>query len=108
MLREIKGTQRAPRLLAIKLDGTGTAALNEGANDAALTDTGPGDYLLTFTNPFARAPVVVVTPITAATLVRVVILAASVQVLCFAVDGTTPKDADVEVLVLGWDTPDQY
>lgn len=108
MLREIKGTQRLPRLLAFKLDGTGTAALNEGANDAALTDSGTGDYLLTFTKPFARAPVVVVTPITAETLVRVVITSTAVQVLCFDVDGTTAKDADVELMVLGWDTPDKY
>lgn len=110
MLREIKGTQRLPRLLALKLDGTGTAALNEGANDASLVDNGTGDYTLTFAIPFARTPVVVASSLTAAINIKLhAISATAVQIKTFATaDGTTATDADLDILVLGWDTPDKY
>lgn len=108
MLRDIKGTQRLPRLLAIKLDGTGTAAIGEGATDATLVDNNTGDYTLTFAKPFARTPVVVANSLTAAVNIKLhAISNTAVNILTFAVDGTTAKDADLDILVLGWDAEDR-
>jgi hypothetical protein len=110
MLRDIKGTQRLPRLLAFAVDGTGTAAIGEGSRDATLTDNGAGDYTLTYSKAFARAPIVIVTTQTADTRAEVPLsanLAASCQILTKN-DGTTPTDAEFLVLVLGWDTADRF
>lgn len=112
MLREIKGTQRLPRLLAFKLTGTGTAALNEGGSDATLTDNGTGDYTLTFTRAFLRAPVVIATPVASAGDVICslhTISTSAVRIVAFdGTDGTTAKDAVLHIMVLGWDTADTY
>lgn len=106
-LREIKGTQYKPRLLAIKLTGTGTAAVGEGSSDVTLVDNGTGDYTLTFRTPFRRAPVVSVVSLTAAVNIKIEAIAVgSVQIKTFAVDGTTAKDAVLDILALGWDSPD--
>ena len=54
--RSIKNEQLSPRLLALIVDGTGTAALSGlNANDCSLTDNGTGDYTITFNNPFKCA-----------------------------------------------------
>lgn len=110
MLREIKSTQRATRLLAIRLNGTGTAALDgEGKYDATLTDNGTGDYTLTFAKPFGRAPIVVANSETAGVIVKLEALSkTAVQITSFAVDGTTAKDAILHVMVFGSDVEDQY
>lgn len=110
MLREIKGTQRLPRVLAFRVDGTGTASILEGQFDATLTDTGTGDYTLTFAKPFARTPVVLITPISAtgdliATIETVTTALIDIR-LWDGTDGTTAKDGDFHVLVHGWDTAD--
>lgn len=106
MLRDLKGTQRLPRVLALRVDGTGTASILEGSTDATLTDNGTGDYTLTFAKAFARVPVCVVTPVTAGLIPNVTPLAASVQVTLKAADGTTATDGDFHVLVHGWDAAD--
>ena len=111
MLREIKGTQRLPRILAFKVTGTGTAAINEGVNDATLVDNGTGDYTLTFAKPFARVPVVTLGLQAGSTtaLLRVHSLSATAfQIKAFAVDGTTPADVIFHAMVLGWDAAEQY
>jgi hypothetical protein len=58
MLRDVKSTQRLPRILGIRVNGTGTAAIEEGSFDATLVDNGTGDYTLTLVKPFARKPVI--------------------------------------------------
>ncbi len=108
MLRDIKGTQRLPRMLAFKLTGTGTAALGEGKYDATLVDNGTGDYTLTYAKPFTRPPVVVASSKTAATIIELTTVSATaLNIKAFAVDGTTAKDAVLEILALGWDSADQ-
>lgn len=54
MLRSLKSTQRQTRLLAFRITGTGTAAINQGDLDATLVDNGAGDYTLTFVQPGQR------------------------------------------------------
>lgn len=111
MLRQVKSSQRAPRLLAIQVDGTGTASIVVGGTDATLTDNGTGDYTLTFAKAFARVPTVVVTPISTtgdviATLDTVA--AGSVIINTWdGTDGTTAKDIDFHVLIVGYDSADQ-
>jgi hypothetical protein len=108
MLREIKGTQRLSRLLALKITGTGTAAIGEGVRDATLVDNGTGDYTLTFLKPFVRSPVVTVTTLTANT--RAEVSAASVSACTIKIkdDAQVATDGVFFVLVLGWDATDTY
>lgn len=108
MLREIKTNQRLARQLAIKLTGTGTAALGEGSVAATLVDNGTGDYTLTFAKPFARTPVVVASSLTAEVNIKIhAVSKTAVQIKTFAVDGTTAKDAVLDIIVLGWDAETQ-
>ncbi len=107
MLRDVKCTQLKSRLLAFKLTGTGTAAIGEGSSDATLVDNGTGDYTLTFVVPFRRAPVVTASSKTAAVIIELTTVSATViNIKSFAVDGTTAKDAVLEILALGYDCPD--
>lgn len=107
MLREIKGTQRLPRMLAISVDGTGTASIVEGSTDVSLTDNGTGDYTLTFAKALARTPVVVASPLTADRFAQIhTVSASAVTIKTFKVSDQTAADADFHVLLLGWDSPD--
>lgn len=97
------------RQLGFKVTGTGTAAINQGSTDATLTDNGTGDYTLTFTKPFARAPIPVVTPLTTGIHAEVTSASSTaVRIKTFAVaDGTTATDAVFFVHVLGYDSADE-
>jgi hypothetical protein len=105
MLREIKGTKRLSRVLLFRVTGTGTAAINEGAYDATLTDNGTGDYTLTFDTPFARTPVCVVGVLTANIIHQISSVSASaVRVKLFqGTDGTTATDGIFHLVVYGFD-----
>lgn len=109
MLREIKGSQRLSRFLGFKVTGTGTAAINQGAADATLTDNGTGDYTITFVKPFQRAPIVTVAPATTGIHCEIASASATaVRIKTFAVaDGTTATDAVFHAQVLGYDSADE-
>jgi hypothetical protein len=107
MLRDIKSPQRGMRMLHFRVDGTGTASLLEGGFDGSLTDNGTGNYTISFNEAFVRVPVVVCQTKTATTVQRAVPAVGSVQVLSFAMDGTTATDADFDVIVYGSDVADQ-
>jgi len=109
MKRSIKSPQRLVRMLSAQLTGTGTAALGGTcANQLSLVDNGTGDYSITFDSAFEQIPEVVVTPQTADTIVQIDNKAKTgVDILCFdATDGTTAKDAVVDVMILGSDALD--
>ncbi len=111
MRRSIKSAQRQTRLIALKLDGTGAAALGgPDALQASLVDNGTGDYSITLDESYSQVPVVVATSITADVIVQIDALAVGgFDILCFdATDGTTAKDADVEIICIGQDTLDDY
>ena len=104
MRRSIKSAQRKAKIIGLKLDGTGTAALGGmDSMQATLVDNGTGDYSITLDESFGSVPVVVATSITADTIIQVdALLAGSFDILCFvASDGVTAKDADVEIIILG-------
>lgn len=108
MRRPIQSPQRKMRMLAIKLDGTGTAALGEGSTQATLVDNGTGDYTITFGQAFARVPVCSASSLTAAVSIKIhAISATALNIKAFAVDGTTAKDADLDILLLGADVADE-
>lgn len=108
MLREIKGTQRLPRLLGLRVDGTGTASILEGAQDAVLTDNGVGDWTLTWVKPFARIPEIVAMPLAADVVLSIGTLTASaVQIKARSVAASpAAADCDFHVIVLGSDAVD--
>jgi hypothetical protein len=54
MLREVKCAQRNVRELFFKVNGTGTAAINVGAQEGTLTDNGTGSYKIAFAKPGKR------------------------------------------------------
>lgn len=100
--RSIKVPQAQPRMEAFRITGTGTAALAVGASDATLTDNGTGDYTLTFTEPFARAPIVLVN----GKDYRAQNLAAATKTACQVGTFNTSNaavDDVLDVLVIGFD-----
>jgi hypothetical protein len=108
MQREVMSPQRMPRLIAFKIDGTGTASLTVGSKDGVLTDNGTGDYSIALSKPFARSPIVVATPSTAGAVVEIAAASASaVQILVKDTSGAA-LDGDVHVLVHGFDAADEY
>ena len=109
--RPLGSMQRLMRNLTLSLDGTlATPALSEGKQDATIDDNGVGDYTVNFNEPFKRLPAVVASPLTADTIVIIGTKAlGSVQILAFdATDGTTAKEAEIDIIVQGADTADQY
>lgn len=109
--REVQVRQRLTHMIAARVDGTGTASILEGGNELTLTDNGTGDYTLTFSDQsFQRVPTVVVTPIGASGDVVATLgtlSTSAVQILLWdGTDGTTAKDGDFHVLIVGSDAPD--
>lgn len=99
--------QRKMRIMSVKVDGTGTAALSGTcSNNMSLTDSGTGDYLLTFDVAYLRAPEVIVTPITDNIVAKVgTVAVGSVQILTENLSGAA-TDADCHVIILGSDVAD--
>jgi len=98
------------RMMSFELNGTpATPVLGEGKFDAtSLDDNGAGDYTINFAEAFLRVPQVTALSRTASVHVRCVASKTACQVLCFSdLAETTPVEADVDVIVLGADSPDQ-
>ena len=108
MLREIKSSQRLPRQLHFKVDGTGSASILIGSKDASLADNGTGDYTLTFVKPFARPPVVVASSLTAGAVIQIASATASAVQLVVTNLAAAALDADLMVIVQGFDAADEY
>lgn len=116
----VKGTQTESRMLAFRIDGsavtTSAAAtgLLEGANDATVlkgTSGTANEVTLTWDVPFARAPVIVAQAITTNCKIDLKSVSTTGCVLeTFQVaDGTTGvNDADMHVIVIGWDSAQAY
>jgi hypothetical protein len=108
MLRSIKSPQRAPRQLHFKVDGTGAASILIGSKDATLTDNGTGDYTLTFEQAFARLPVVVASSLTAGAVIQIASATASACQIVVKDTAGSALDADLMVIVQGFDAADEY
>ena len=111
MKRPVECSQRKMRMLFLKLDGTGTAALSGPSSlEATLVDNGTGDYTITFDKAFTQVPVCVPVCLTADCVVDTIVPAVgSVQItLVDATDGTTAKDGDCEIMIAGSDIVEKY
>ena len=106
--RSIQNKQRLMYAMAIRVQGTGTAAVLAGGSDVTLVDNGTGDYTITFRQAFKRVPSIVVSSLTANSIALVSAPAVgSFKVLGFqATDGTTAADIDFHVIVMGSDASD--
>lgn len=109
---DVTSRQRAVRMIHASVDGTGTAALNFGSQEVSLTDNGTGDYTLTISEPFASTRMcVVATSRTADVVIQhdpTSLSASRVDIKCFdSTDGTTAKDADFDVIIVGSDAADE-
>lgn len=109
MRREVESYKRKMRLENFAVDGTGTASLGEGQYRGSLVDNGTGDYTITFTEPFSRTPTVVVGVKTSDAIHQVsAVSKTAVTVLGFAAnDGTTAKDIEFDLVVVGADVVDE-
>ena len=107
--RMIEGVQRSIRQMGFVVDGTGTASITSGSTQGTLVDNGTGDYTLTFSDVYERAPIVVVTPVTADVNCNIdAVSASAVSITCFdSTDGTTAKDADFHMIVMGYDAVEE-
>jgi len=104
MLRNPVTTQRSVRVLA---GNVASNALVEGEFDSSVA-VASSVYTFTFNEPFARDPVCVASSQTAAKNLQVHTISTSgFKVSSFAVDGTTPADADFSFLVWGFDAADE-
>lgn len=102
VLRPVVVPQIAPRLEVFTVDGSGTAAISVGSTDATLTDNGTGDWTLTFTKAFKRAPICVVTGATRAQL-QTAPTTTAVRILGFNAAGSAAADQVFTVFCLGYD-----
>lgn len=106
--KQVVCPQRSMRIMSVKVDGTGTAALSGTcSNDMTLTVNGTGDYTLTFDVSYKREPEVIATPITDNIVTKLgTVAVGSVQILTENLSGTA-TDADFHAIILGSDTVDQ-
>ena len=112
MKRPVESSQRKMRMLALKVDGTGTAALSGPSSlEATLTDNGTGDYTITFDKAFSQAPVCV-----AMSLLddQVVSLKSAPSTTAVSFETRTvaacpaAADGEFEVLIFGCDVSEKY
>lgn len=117
MLREVMTPQRLCRQLHVSIDGnavdgasaqTNVTGIVEGQRHVTVTEVTGGEYKIWFNVPFARLPVVLLTPFTDVTTMRIKTLnVAYVIVEQVGADQTTPTaDGSFHAQITGWDTAD--
>lgn len=110
--KNLQVPQLEPRIIIGKLvNDAGTPTINIGGatdgTDFAVTDNGTGDYTVTFSRPFKRAPVVIPCgKVTSAQLAAQPSVSAA-NILCFNDSGTATDD-DVGFVALGYDSTLEY
>lgn len=109
MLRSPKTNQRLERQLAFQVDGS-VPSLTVGNGLGTLVENSDGNYTITFNRAFARTPIALATTITDVSTCRIITCTTTaVNVEQVGADQTTPlADADFNLLVIGWDTTDEY
>lgn len=90
------------RFESLTVNGTGTAAITIGTTDATLTDNGTGDYTLTFTKAFARAPIVIPSGKATRAQLHSTPTSTACRILCFNGAGVATDDS-FSVMILGYD-----
>lgn len=101
----IQCPQRKPRLEAFRVTGSGTAAIALGSTDATLVDNGTGDYSLTWTKAFLRAPIVIASGKAGRVQAATAASTTAANIVTFGATGSAADD-DFCALVLGFDAVD--
>ena len=104
--RGVRSAQRRERRLHFQIDAS-VPSLVLGSNQGTLTDNGVGDFTITFTEPFARAPKAHVSGV--ATDTTGYSDASTVSTIDIKVEtlAAVAADQDVYVEVIGWDSDDE-
>lgn len=101
-----------PRLLSFHVSALATTpVLDVGDGDASITDNGVGDITLTYTNAFAREPIVIATSGGATDAWASVSSSSSTAARIELTDATASglgDPSDLHVLVLGFDNADEF
>lgn len=97
------------RMISAIVDGTGTAAIRQGAQDLTLVDNGTGDYTLTIRKPFVRKPCVQITCATNDCYAEMVDADNTVSVIHILTknNADAATDAVIHVMILGADVADE-
>jgi hypothetical protein len=103
--RSVKTPQVQPRIEVFRIDGVGAANLGLGSSDGTLVDNGAGDYSVTFLEPFAREPIVLVTGKDYQAQLLADATTTGFQVGCFSNAGVATDD-EVYAVVIGFDGED--
>lgn len=107
--RSIKTNQRLQRELAFFIDGS-VPELTIGSGLGTLVENSDGNYTITFARPFARTPICVHSVNTDVSTSRLISISTTeVNIEQVGADQTTPlADADLSLIVVGWDTASEY
>jgi len=110
MRRSIQSPQRQVRLMAVKLTGTGTAAISGmDAAQMTLTDNGTGNYTLTFHQPYGASDfIVAATTLTDNTITRVSTKTVNSVIIISENLSGTATDAVMDIIIIGSDVADRY
>jgi hypothetical protein len=106
MRAPIDGTQRKVRIEAFSSSAT---ALSEGSARGTFSTAGTGDYTITFSEPFARAPVAVANALHATLSLKCVLHTVSTTIVRLIVrndSGTATAPTAFHVQVFGSDSND--
>lgn len=106
-------TQRNPRMLVFNITDSGTATVSLGAQQGTLTDNGTGDYTITFTKAFRRAPIVAASAFyngsnNSFATIHSDTDSTRVRVLRMNSTGPAAQDGNVSIWVLGFDDSVEY
>lgn len=101
MDRVVQFAQIKPRIEAMRLNGT-SGALMVGTLDGSVVKNSTGDYTLTFTKPFYRAPLVFVTAKSGRAQMKTAATTTSVTFLATNAAGTV-SDEQIDIIVTGFD-----
>ena len=108
----IKSVQRQVRQIFVSKTGLGSPVKGGlSASEVTITDNGVGDYTIEVLRTFSVADIVaIVTSITADAIIDTIVkTSSSVRITCVdATDGTTAKECDFDILIVGSDVEERY
>ncbi len=104
MGKAIQVPQRKPRLEAFNIADAGIVI---GTTDATFVDNGTGSFTLTFTQPFARAPIVIATGKAGRAQVSAAATTTAVTVLGFDASGSAEDDS-ISLFIVGYDSASEF
>ena len=95
--------------LLVKFASPITMSLEIGSKDATISKIATGNYIIVYTEPFARKPVIQLTASGSVVQNQVVVksLATSAEIKNFATSGAL-SDSSFEMSIHGWESPNEF